>query len=61
MNSTEHVQVKRTVKIDGKCEHVQKHLLLLNLKELQIEYLKHYEKTVGFSKLLSYDQNRVSL
>ena len=42
----EYVSVKTT----GRREHIQKHLLLVNLKELHIGFLKRYNKKIGLSK-----------
>ena len=38
------------VKIDGVKQHKQKRLLLCNLKELHIEFLKSTHLHIGFSK-----------
>ena len=39
-----------SVKIDGVTQHKQKRLLLCNLKELHIEFLKSTHLQIGFSK-----------
>ena len=48
-----------SLKIDGKRGHVQKCLVLLNLKELHTDYLKRYENTLGFSKFLRVTTKKV--
>ena len=39
-----------SVKIDGVKQHKQKKLLLTNLKELQLEFLKQSQEKICFSK-----------
>ena len=39
-----------SVKVNSRREHIPKHLLLVNLKELHIEFLKRYNKKIGLSK-----------
>ena len=39
-----------SIKINGKREHIQKRLLLLNLKELHVEFTKKYGQVIGLSK-----------
>ena len=38
------------MKIEGKKKHFQKRLLLLNLKELHVEFTKRYGGKIGLSK-----------
>ena len=39
-----------SVKIDGVCQYMQKQLILVNLKEMHIEYCKSCDLKIGFSK-----------
>lgn len=39
-----------SVKVDGVKQHIQKRLLLVNLKELHLEFINKHEDTIGFSK-----------
>ena len=39
-----------SVNVDGKRKHFQKRLLLLNLKELHLEFIKRFGRKIGLSK-----------